>query len=55
MEQYFPFEVAELPYSYIGLMPHCDANTLYYHHDRYYAESVYELNRMVVRHRRTGV
>ena len=34
-------------------MPHCDANTLYYHHDKYYAESVYELNRLVVRHRLT--
>lgn len=53
MEQYFPFEVSPLPYSYVGLMPRCDANTLYYHHDRYYAESVYELNRLVVRHRLT--
>ena len=38
MEQYFPFEVSELPYSYVGLVPRCDANTLYYHHDKYYAE-----------------
>ena len=35
-EQYFPFEVSELPYSYVGLVPRCDANTLYYHHDKYY-------------------
>ena len=34
-------------------MPHCDANTLYYHHDKYYAEAVYELNRLAVRHRLT--
>lgn len=53
MEQYFPFQISPLPYSYIGLMPHCDANTLYYHHDQYYADSVYELNKLVVRHRLT--
>lgn len=53
MEQYFPFQQFQLPYSYIALMPHCDANTLYYHHDEYYAEAVYELNRLVVRHRLT--
>lgn len=53
MEQYFPFQQFPLPYSYIALMPHCDANTLYYHHDEYYAEAVYELNRLVVRHRLT--
>lgn len=53
MEQTFPFQSSPLPYSYVALMPHCDANTLYYHHDKYYAESVYELNRLVVRHRLT--
>lgn len=53
MEQYFPFQSSPLPYSYVALMPHCDANTLYYHHDEYYAEAVYELNRLVVRHRLT--
>ncbi len=53
MEQNFPFQSSPLPYSYVALMPHCDANTLYYHHDKYYAESVYELNRLVVRHRLT--
>ena len=30
-------------------MPYCDADTLYYHHDKYYAETVYELNRLAVR------
>lgn len=53
MEQYFPFQSAQLPYSYVALMPHCDANTLYYHHDQYYADSVYELNSLAVRHRLT--
>ena len=53
MEQTFPFQSAQLPYSYVALMPHCDANTLYYHHDRYYAETVYELNRLAVQHRLT--
>ena len=53
MEQSFPFQLYPLPYSYIALMPHCDANTLYYHHDKCYADSVYELNNLVVRHRLT--
>lgn len=53
MEQYFPFQSSPLPYSHVALMPHCDANTLYYHHDKYYAEAVYELNRLAVRHRLT--
>lgn len=53
MEQYFPFQLPTLPYSYVSLMPHCDANTLYYHHDDYYANAVYELNNLVVRHRLT--
>ena len=53
MEQHFPFQSSQLPYSYVALMPHCDANTLYYHHDQYYAESVYELNNLAVRHRLT--
>lgn len=54
MEQYFPFQSSPLPYSYVSLMPHCDANTLYYHHDEYYADAVYQLNKLVVRHRLTG-
>ncbi len=53
MEQYFPFQLSPLPYGYVALMPHCDANTLYYHHDQFYADAVYELNRLVVRHRLT--
>lgn len=53
MEQYFPFQLSPLPYGYTSLMPHCDANTLYYHHAQYNAGVVYELNRLVVRHRLT--
>ena len=53
MEQYFPFQSSQLPYSYVALMPHCDANTLYYHFDQYYADSVYELNNLAVQHRLT--
>lgn len=53
MEQYFPFQSAPLPYSYVALMPRCDPNTLYYHHDDYYTSAVYELNNLAVRHRLT--
>lgn len=53
MEQYFPFQASQLPYSYVALMPYCDANTLYYHHDQYYDRAVYMLNQLVVRHRLT--
>ena len=54
MEQYFPFQSTPLPYSYVALMPHCDANTLYYHHDQCYADAVYELNNLTVQHRLTN-
>ena len=53
MEQYFPFQSSPLPYSYVALMPHCEANTLYYHHDEYFTNAVYELNNLVVHHRLT--
>ena len=53
MEQQFPFQASQLPYSHVALMPYCDADTLYYHHDKYYAETVYELNRLAVQHRLT--
>lgn len=52
-QQTFPFQMSHLPYSYVALMPHCDANTLYYHHDDFYSHAVYELNNLVVRHRLT--
>ena len=55
MEQKFPFQTSPLPYSYIALMPYCDADTLYYHHDQYYVDAVAELNRLVVRYRLTGL
>jgi len=53
MEQYFPFQTTQLPFSYVALMPHCDANTLYYHHGQYYDSEVYRLNQLAVRHRLT--
>lgn len=53
MEQHFPFQSSPLHYSYVALMPYCDANTLYYHHDDYFSSAVYELNNLVVRHRLT--
>ena len=53
MEQYFPFQSTQLPFSYVALMPRYDANTLYYHHDQYYDNMVYQLNQMVVQHRLT--
>ena len=53
MGPYFPFQSSPLPYSYVALMPHCDANTLYYHHDDYYANGIYALNHLVVNHRLT--
>ena len=55
MEQTFPFQSHPLPYSYAAVMPHCGANTLYYHHDKYYTDAVYELNQLVVRHRLTSL
>lgn len=53
MDQQFPFQLSPLPYGYIELMPYCDANTLYYHHDKFYASSVYYLNNLVAHHRLT--
>lgn len=53
MEQYFPFQSTPLPFDYVALMPRYDANTLYYHHDDYYDNMVYQLNQLVVRHRLT--
>ena len=55
MEQIFPFQSSPLPYGYTAMMPHCDANTLYYHHDGYYDSAVYELNHLVLQHRLTGL
>ncbi len=49
MDQYYPFLTLPLPYSYVSLMPCCDADTLYAHH-QYYANSVRSLNRLTVRY-----
>lgn len=53
MNQYYPFEVVPLPYSYLSMIPCCDANTLYFHHNQYYQSAVDRLNQLVVRHRLT--
>lgn len=55
MNQTFPFQSDALPYSYAALMPYCDANTLYFHHDQYYTDAVYRLNKLVVAHRLTAL
>ena len=52
MEQHYPFPVHPLPYGYVSLMPHLDADTLYYHHS-HYAAQVRELNRLVAEHHLT--
>lgn len=51
MEQHFPFQASPLPFGYVSLMPHCDANTLYYHHDDFLAKEIHTLNNLVVHHR----
>lgn len=51
MNDQYPFQVMRLPYSYVALGPCCDADTLYLHHDQYYAKKVMELNRLVNKHR----
>jgi Fe-Mn family superoxide dismutase len=44
--------VVPLPYSYVSLMPHYDADTLYYHYC-HYSQEVQLLNRLVARSRLT--
>ncbi|QNL44853.1 superoxide dismutase [Oscillibacter hominis] len=53
MDQYYPFEVTPLPYSYDSMLPCCDSNNLHFHHGQFYANEVYRLNRLVERHRLT--
>lgn len=54
MVQHYPFPIYPLPYSYVSLMPHLDADTLYYHYNHYAAE-VRELNRLVAESNLTGL
>lgn len=54
MDQRYPFPVHPLPYSYVSLMPHLDADTLYYHHG-HYAYQVGELNRLAAENHLTGL
>jgi Fe-Mn family superoxide dismutase len=51
MNHTYPFLVQPLPYSYISLSPYCDPDTLYMHHNQYYAQKVRDLNRLVTEHR----
>ena len=51
MNNQYPFQAQPLPYSYIALVPYCDADTLYLHHAQYYAKKVCELNSLVRQHR----
>ena len=51
MNNQYPFQAQPLPYSYIALVPYCDADTLYLHHAQYYAKKVCELNTLVRQHR----
>ena len=47
MNEKYPFQMFPLPYNYTSLMPFCDPDTLYLHHDRLYGRAVYQLNRLV--------
>lgn len=55
MDQNYPFQPHPLPYSYISMMPYVDANTLYFHHDQYYIDAVYQLNSLVAQHGLTNL
>lgn len=48
MHHCYPFPKFPLPYSYVSLIPCCDADTLYAHHQYYYG-GVNELNHSAVR------
>lgn len=47
MDQSYPFPAFPLPYSYVSLMPCCDADTLYAHH-QYYSKAVRQLNSQTI-------
>lgn len=53
MDQRYPFPVEPLPYSFVSLMPRCDADTLYYHYG-HYVSAVRRLNRLADRYGLTG-
>ena len=43
----YPFEVESLPYSYDALEPYLNEETLYFHHDKHYANYVMQLNSII--------
>lgn len=47
MDQRYPFPTFPLPYSYVSLLPCCDADTLYAHY-KHYSQAVRRLNHQVV-------
>ena len=53
VSQQYPFQVRQLPYSYITFTPSVCANTMYLHHNQYYAQQVKLLNQLVLQHRLT--
>ncbi len=52
MNQYYPFPVSPLPYSYVSLMPRCDPDTLYYHYE-HFAGQIRQLNQLVAQRQLT--
>lgn len=47
MQQTYPFELTPLPYSYDGLEPYMDAETLHYHHDKHLKTYIDNLNKIL--------
>lgn len=55
MDQRYPFQPATLGFGLSSLSPYCDPDTLYLHHDQYYARKVRELNHLVSQHHLTDL
>lgn len=55
MDQRYPFQPATLAFGLSSLSPYCDPDTLYLHHDQYYARKVRELNHLVSQHHLTDL
>lgn len=55
MDQRYPFQPAALGFRLSSLSPYCDPDTLYLHHDQYYARKVRELNHLVSQHHLTDL
>lgn len=55
MDQRYPFQPAALGFGLSSLSPYCDPDTLYLHHDQYYARKVRELNHLVSQHHLTDL